>query len=98
MTRHYGHVIEMHQEPEQEWEQASKPGTPRSFVWRGQTYRVRTVWATWHLRDRWWAGGAAGQPPASDRRYYRVQCTNGLQCDLYHDVVTDTWVLDRVHD
>lgn len=90
MTRHYGHVIEMRQDPEK--------GIPLRFVWRDVSYRIRAVWATWHLRDRWWAGGEAGMPPASDRRYYRVLCTNGLQCDLYHDAVTDTWVLDRVHD
>lgn len=88
MTRRYGHAIQVHQEQ----------GAPLRFIWRGQTYRVRAVWGSWHLRDRWWAGGEAGMPPASDRRYYRVQCTNGLQCDLYHDAANGTWVLDCVHD
>lgn len=96
-SRRYGHVIEMQQ---QELEQDTP--RPQRFVWRGVPYRVRAIWATWHLRDRWWAGsgayGEVGMPPASDRRYYRVQCTNGLLCDLYHDVVSDTWVLDRVLD
>ena len=29
-------------------------GTPARLVWRGTTYRVRQVFARWHLRDRWW--------------------------------------------
>jgi hypothetical protein len=92
MTRHYGHPIQV--EVEQ--------GAPRRFIWRGQTYRIRAVWATWHLRDRWWVSGeeagAVGTLPASDRHYSRVSCTNGLQCDLYYDAAAGTWILDRVHD
>lgn len=88
MSRRYGHVIDM------QYEQ----GTPLSFTWRDVSYRVHEVWATWHLRDRWWAGGVSASPQASDRRYYRVLCDKGMLCDLYHDATNDTWVLDRVLD
>lgn len=90
VSRRYGHVIKVQTDHEQ--------GTPLHFTWRSVCYRVRAVWAMWHLRDRWWAGGEAGMPPASDRRYYRVLCTKGMLCDLYYDAANDTWVLDRVHD
>ena len=90
MSRRYGHVIEVQADHEQ--------GTPQRVLWRGVSYCVQEVWATWHLRDRWWAGGEAGVPPASDRRYYRVLCDKGMLCDLYHDATNDTWVLDRVLD
>lgn len=98
-------------------------GAPRSITWRNQVYRVAEVFATWHLRDRWWlqptsaqtehtdrtqhadsAGPAhdttlsATSMAASDRFYYRVHCTSGLQCDIYYDAASSAWVLDRVHD
>lgn len=94
MSRRYGHQIEV--------EAGHEQGTPLCFTWRGVSYRVREIWATWHLRDRWWAvggtGGEASTLPASDRLYYRVLCDKGMLCDLYHDAANDTWVLDRVHD
>jgi hypothetical protein len=71
---------------------------PRQFVWRDRLYTVAEVLATWHLRNRWWEPVVASPTGASDRHYYRLQCTDGLLCDLYHDVARDVWVLDRVHD
>lgn len=46
MTRRYGDFILV----------AQQTGTsyPRCFIWRGITYRVVAILATWHLRDRWW--------------------------------------------
>lgn len=77
------------------------------FVWRGSTYYVRAVLATWHLRTRWWAGcpvkertGNESRPEAmeTDRYYSRVECFSGLLCDVYYDAACQGWVLDRVHD
>ena len=82
-------------------------GTPARLVWRGTTYRVRQVFARWHLRDRWW--GTAPDPPdapdapdaperPSDRYYYRLCCTPSLICDVYCDAATDAWRLEFLHD
>ena len=84
-------------------------GRPSAFGWRGIVYQVAEVLSSWHLRDRWWQtdGGSAPvelgmpglpRPGASDRTYYRVRCAPALLCEIYHDAVTDTWVLDRVCD
>lgn len=73
-------------------------GQPRRFVWRDRAYTVAEILATWHLRDRWWVQSEEETAGASDRHYYRIQCMEGLLCDLYHDVATGTWILDRVHD
>jgi hypothetical protein len=73
-------------------------GVPRDFAWRGATYQIREVLATWHLRDRWWEPARADAAGASDRTYYRVRCVDEQVFDLYHDRVGDRWVLDRAHD
>ena len=73
------------------------------FIWRGTTYRVQEVLATWHLRDRWWDHPSRGAATASaaaetDRYYYRLECSPELQCELYFDSTSAGWVLDRVYD
>lgn len=82
-------------------------GTPARLVWRGTTYRVRQVFARWHLRDRWWgvtplsprpAGRGDGGEDPSDRYYYRLCCTPSLICDVYRDAAGDGWRLEYLHD
>jgi hypothetical protein len=71
---------------------------PVSFLWRGAHYPIAEVLATWHLRDRWWEAPAAPGRRPSDRRYYRVRCAGEQIFELYHDAVSDHWVLDRAYD
>jgi hypothetical protein len=66
-------------------------GRPLRFTWRGTHYRVNIVLDT----DRWWVGEEWG---SSDRTYYRLDCSGGLQCEVYLDAVTGIWILDRVYD
>ncbi len=90
MAHRYGHQIDV----------TLAAGTPGSFQWRGDGYRVAEVLATWHLRDRWWEQSAGDAPAvgASDRTYYRVRCAGEQIFDLYYDAVSERWVLDRAHD
>ena len=83
MTRRYGHPIAV----------THGEHGPLRFRWNNTAYQVVELLGTWHLRDRWWEVGTA-----SDRYYYRVRCASGLICDLYHDVVSDAWMLDCVYD
>jgi hypothetical protein len=79
----------------------SATGQPEMLCWRGHVYHVRAVYATWHLRDRWWEAATSTTPPArpaSDRVYYRLGYAEGLICDVYFDRVPDQWVLDCVYD
>jgi hypothetical protein len=76
---------------------------PRCFIWRGTTYRVKEVLATWHLQDRWWDPKPSEHfgssiATASDRHYYRLECSPSLLCELYFDAASETWTLDRVYD
>lgn len=100
MTRRYGHAISI----------THSGSHLTGFQWNGVAYRVVEVLATWHLRARWWEAGelseaaeggtvsARAQSVASDRLYYRLRCASGLICEVYHDVVSDAWVLDCVYD
>jgi hypothetical protein len=98
MTRRYGEMILVAQHTDN--------NHPRCFIWRGSTYRVVAVLATWHLRDRWWKpvsqGYAGTSRPVvdqeSDRHYYRLDCSPELLCDVYFDAASDRWILDRVYD
>src|SRR5262249_35630481 len=84
---------------------------PAAFRWRGVTYAVTEVLARWHLRDRWWVAAGEQRPTPtmgqpfgqvawrpSDRRYFRVRCADEQVFELYHDAVSDGWVLDRALD
>lgn len=77
---------------------------PAAFEWCGVAYRVRDIFAVWHLRDRWWEGAAPGEAGgASDRTYYRLHCASAsgrteLVCEVYHDAVSDRWMLERIYD
>ena len=94
MTKRYGDPILV---------AVSSSDQPRCFIWRGTTYRVQEVLATWHLQDRWWEDrpvGLAGVQTAgeSNRLYYRLECAPGLLCEIFFDSVSCSWTLDRVYD
>jgi hypothetical protein len=94
MAHRYGHPIAVTLATGQS--DARPQLQPQSFLWAGRCYPIAEVIATWRLRDRWW-----DSTRAADRTYYRVCCRgpSGEQLfDLYHDVVTDCWVLDLAHD
>jgi hypothetical protein len=66
---------------------------PKSFEWRGATYRVEVI-GMWHLATRWW-----DSETHTDRQYFRVQTKDFQTFDLYTDRAKDgIWVLDYVHD
>jgi hypothetical protein len=74
-------------------------GSPASFIWRGERYRVLEVFSTWHLRDRWWeSGNPFTGRGASDRFYYLVLCTKELLCEVYYDRAQNTWVMEHIMD
>lgn len=86
MARRYGHPISI----------TLSSARPSRFRWRDADYRIVEVLSTWHLRDRWWEPSSAGG--TSDRLYYRVRCAGEQIFELYHDLISDSWVLDRIHD
>ncbi len=83
-------------------------GTPASFCWRDVGYPIAEVFDMWHLMDRWWVRPTnpatatySLRTGAQDRTSYRVCCRGSAServFDLYHDAVTNLWVLDVAHD
>jgi Family of unknown function (DUF6504) len=83
-------------------------GMPAHFCWKGSEWPVSEVFDTWHLMDKWWVRPTnpatatySLHHSAQDRTYYRVCCRGpaGEQVfDLFHDAVTNLWVLDVAHD
>jgi len=80
---------------------------PTALQWRGVRYQVRAVLAQWRLTHRWWVTAAEadanGGKGHTDRTYYRLCCQEAgvdwdMLCEVYHDAVTNVWVMERVLD
>jgi Domain of unknown function (DUF6504) len=65
----------------------------RAFTWRGRRYQVAEMLGSWHLQTRWW-----DRERHSDRTYYPVQTPDFQVLELYHERLSDAWVLDVVQD
>lgn len=66
---------------------------PTSFTWRMRRYWVQVL-SIWRLSSHWW-----DPTQAIDRIYYRVETTaDCLLFEVYHDLLSDAWVLDVCHD
>ena len=65
-------------------------GMPASVVWAAAGHRVVEVCSRWRVDDDWW------RVPVS-RMYYTLR-TPLVLLDVYHDLHTDGWFLERLHD
>jgi len=64
--------------------------SPRSFVWRGQTFHIRKV------VDRWYEGGVC---PGSDiLDYFSVELEDGSTCIIRYNRLFDGWAIVVPHD
>ncbi len=64
---------------------------PTCFVWNGQSYRVAQMMSVWRLDTAWWRGRIW-------RDNYRLLTDNGLLVDVYQDLDSQAWFLQRVWD
>lgn len=72
-------------------------GRPTSLVWRGQTYRIKSIEEVWCWRGKWWTTpGLCGQR----RTYSRVDClsVNGVPLCLEVYREHGRWMLSRLLD
>ena len=61
----------------------AEPGLPRSFRWRGESYGVASVEATWKESSR--EGGRAQADLYLRRHYYRVRMKDGAVWTIYFE-------------
>lgn len=64
---------------------------PCAVLYRGRLRRVEDVLGRWCLSQEWW------KHPV-ERDYYWVRLEGGVICELFRDLVTGSWHLQRVHD
>lgn len=64
---------------------------PGQFTWQGQQHPVADIAKRWRVHVDWWR-----EP--THRDYYKLTTTTGLLVIIYHDLIHDTWFLQRLYD
>ena len=67
----------------------SADGTPR-FISGELSGSIDPI-ARWKVETEWW-----NQPVI--REYWKALLNNSLLCELYHDLSSDEWFVERVYD
>lgn len=70
---------------------ADAEGIPLRFIFRGQTHRVAAIANRWRVDEGWWAQRIW-------REYFKLTTTSGLLVTLFHNLLADTWFLQRLYD
>ena len=66
-------------------------GEPLAFLYRGKERKVGQVLMTWRISQEWW------KRPV-ERDYFRVSTEDGAVCELYRDLLSGAWHLQRIYD
>ena len=64
---------------------------PISFLYKGGREGVEEICEQWRASQGWWKS-------AIDREYFRVRTVRGIVCEMYRDLLTSTWYLQRIYD
>jgi hypothetical protein len=70
---------------------ATADGVPERFQYRGGWHEVRALGEEWRDAAGWWAG-------AGPKAFFRLECRNGMVCELYRDLAGGGWFMYRVYD
>jgi hypothetical protein len=64
---------------------------PVAFLYKGGKEGVEEICEQWRVSREWWKN-------AVDREYFRVRTMRGIVCEMYRDLLTGAWYLQRVYD
>jgi len=64
---------------------------PLAFVYKGRRERVKETLKRWRVVQGWWKR-------AVEREYLQVRTESGIVCELYRDLLTGAWYLQRIYD
>ena len=64
---------------------------PVGFLYKGRKEGVKEICEQWRLSQEWWKS-------AVDREYFRVRTLRGIVYEMYRDLLTGAWYLQRVYD
>lgn len=72
--------------------ETSAQGTvPVALVWQGQRHPVVDILNRWRIDTDWWA-------ERHWHDYFRLRTASGLLVVLVHDLVVNSWRLERLYD
>jgi hypothetical protein len=64
---------------------------PVAIVYAGSERKVEGILCRWRMCQEWWK-----RP--SERDYFRVRLDSGLICEVFRDIQSGCWQLQRVYD
>ena len=64
---------------------------PVAFLYKGKRTGVRETLKQWRMVQGWW------RRPV-EREYFQVRTESGAVCELYRDLLTGAWYLQRIYD
>jgi hypothetical protein len=64
---------------------------PSTFLYKGKKERVGETLKQWRIAQGWW------RRPV-EREYFQVRTESGIVCELYRNLLTGAWYLQRVYD
>ena len=65
---------------------------PTWFVWRNVRHNVEFVSEHWRVHTNWWVDGGEVW-----RHYWQVATDSGFLVEIYRDMVSERWYLERVY-
>ncbi|MFB0557124.1 MAG: DUF6504 family protein [Dehalococcoidia bacterium] len=64
---------------------------PIAFLYKGRQQRVGKILKRWRITRGWWKR-------AMEREYFQIETQTGAICELYRDLLTGAWYLQRIYD
>jgi hypothetical protein len=64
---------------------------PATFLYKGKRTRVGETLKQWRVVQGWW------RRPV-EREYSQVRTESGTICELYRNLLTGAWYLQRIYD
>jgi hypothetical protein len=64
---------------------------PAAFLYKGKREKVGETLRQWRVVQGWW------RRPV-EREYFQVRTESGTVCDLYRNLLTGVWYLQRIYD
>ena len=65
--------------------------TPLQFTWDEQLHQVEDILDRWRIDQGWWRERVW-------REYFRLTTHTGLLAEIFHDLTTQYWYLQRLYD
>jgi len=69
----------------------TEEGKPRQLIWNETVHRTATILNQWRIDRGWWQLRVY-------RDYFKVETSTGFLLEVYHDLMTDRWYVQRWYD